>query len=435
MACFRPIQHRGVRTTSKYQEPQRTPLMTIEYRQFTPAEHRAFGTAIERGFGGHYEPDHDLYQLDLKMFTPEMSLGAFDDGEVVGTSGAIAFESAVPGGAIIKNAGVTAVTVATTHRRQGVLTNMMKRLLKQERDKGQPVASLWASESVIYGRFGYGMSIQHENILIDTRKAAINNMPEVPGKIRFVDSDQAPKVFPEAWEAAVNAHVGIPRRCDRSWDRMFMQSGAGDGWSKPWMIVYEEDGQALGFAIYKLKELHVFGEQTHGLVNADIVIHSNPASHAALWNHLLNVDLYDSVSNWRSPVDDSLPWMLADQRQLERKPYDGVWYRMLDVAEALSTRTYLAEGSMVFEVEDSFIPEWGGRFELTGGPDGARCVPTTKSADITLPTASLSTIYLGGAKLGDLARAGRAVENTDGSISKADAMFATVKAPWCPLMF
>lgn len=409
--------------------------MTIEYRQFTPSEHRRFGATIERGFGGHYEPDHDLYQIDLETFTPEMSMGAFDGGDIVGTSGALAFESAVPGGAIIKNAGVTAVTVATTHRRQGILTNMMSRLLKQERDKGQPVASLWASESIIYGRYGFGISIQHENFVIDTRKAAIKNMPEVPGKIRFIDRDVARKVFPVAWEAAVNAHVGIPRRGDRSWDRSFMGSGASDGWSKPWLIVYEEGNQALGYAKYMLKELHVFGEHSHGLVNADVVIHSNPASHAALWNHLLNIDLYDTVSNWRSPSDDSLPWMLVDQRQLGRRPYDGVWYRLMDVAEALAARTYLAEGSLVFEVEDSFIPDWGGRFELTGGPDGARCVPTTKVADITLPTASLATIYLGGAHLRDLERAGRAEENTDGSIAVADAMFATVRAPWCPMMF
>ena len=65
--------------------------MTIEYRQFTPAEYRRFATAIDRGFGGHYEPGRDQYELDRKSFKPEMSMGAFDGDEVVGTSGAIAF--------------------------------------------------------------------------------------------------------------------------------------------------------------------------------------------------------------------------------------------------------------------------------------------------------------------------------------------------------
>ena len=409
--------------------------MTIEYRQITAAERRRFGVVIERGFGGYYEPSAEKYRLDRQTLTPEMSMCAFDGDEIVGTTGAHPFESAVPGGAIIKNAGVTAVTVSGTHRRQGLLNGMMKRLLRQERDKGQPLASLWASESIIYGRYGFGMAIQHEAYKIDTRKAALRDVLEIPGKIRFVDTDDALKVVPDAWEAAVNNHVGIPRKDEAHWNRWVLGlRDRGEG-GKPWLVSYQEDGKALGFAMYLVKELHVFGEKSHGLINADMVIHSNTASHAALWNHLLNVDLYDTLSTWRSPSDDSLPWMLADQRQLERKPYDGVWYRLMDVAEALSTRTYLTEGSLVFDVEDSFIPEWGGRFELVGGPDGARCVPTTKVADITLPTASLATIYLGGAKLADLERAGRVEENTVGSIIVADAMFATVRQPWCPMMF
>jgi predicted acetyltransferase len=410
--------------------------MTIEYRQITQAEHRSFGVIIDRGFGSHFAPSQESYRIARETLLPSMTMAAIDDGEIVGTSAAFPFETAVPGGAIIKNAGVTGVTVATTHRRQGLLNGMMGRLLKQEREKGQPVASLWASESIIYGRYGYGMSIQHENFTIDTRKAALKTMPEVHGKIRFVSGDDAAKAIPLAWESAVLSNVGIPRRNNPSWESFMMEANDGDGgWGKPWLIIYEEDGVPLGYAKYKLKELHVFGEQTHGLISADQVVHSTPAAHAALWNHLLNIDLYDTLNTWCSASDDSLPWMLADQRQLERMPYDGVWYRLLDVAEALATRAYQAEGSLVFEVEDSYIPEWGGRFELTGGPDGATCVPTTKAANITLPTASLATIYLGGAKLADLERAGRVEENTEGSIAIADAMFAHVRAPWCPMMF
>ncbi|MDP6666428.1 MAG: GNAT family N-acetyltransferase [Dehalococcoidia bacterium] len=410
--------------------------MTIEYRQITREEHQAFGVAIEQGFGSHYEPSDERREIDEKAITPEMTIVAFDDGAIVGTSAAQPFESALPGGALVKNAGVTAIMVTATHRRRGILREMMGRLLRQEREKGQPVSSLWASESIIYGRYGFGMSIQHENYLIDTRQAAFKHVPEIPGNIRFVDREEARKVMPVAWDAAVQSRVGIPRRSDVFWDGAILAFGeASRGWSKPFIVIYEEDGKPLGYARYQVKELHVFGEQVHGLINADDVIHSSPASHAALWNHLLNIDLYDTLSTWRSPADDSLPWMLVDPRQLERKPYDAVWYRLLDVAEALAARTYLAEGSLVIEVEDAFIPEYGGRFELTGGPDGAKCVATKKSPDITLPTTSLAAIYLGGAKLMDLDRAGCVEENTEGSIALADAMFATTRAPWCPLMF
>jgi predicted N-acetyltransferase YhbS len=114
--------------------------MTIEYRQITAAEQRSFFTVISRGFGGSYEPSAELYRNDRLTLTPEMTMAAFDGDEIVGTSGGHPFESAVPGGAIIKNAGVTAVTVSGTHRRQGLLNGMMQRLLRQEREKGQPVA-------------------------------------------------------------------------------------------------------------------------------------------------------------------------------------------------------------------------------------------------------------------------------------------------------
>ena len=55
-------------------------------------------------------------------------------------------------------AGVTLVGVLPTHRRQGVLTRLMRAQLDDVRERGEPVAFLWASEGAIYGRFGYGMA-------------------------------------------------------------------------------------------------------------------------------------------------------------------------------------------------------------------------------------------------------------------------------------
>ena len=51
---------------------------------------------------------------------------------------------------------VTFVAVLPTHRRRGVLSSMMRLQLADVRDGGEPLAILWASESVIYSRYGYG---------------------------------------------------------------------------------------------------------------------------------------------------------------------------------------------------------------------------------------------------------------------------------------
>ena len=72
--------------------------MTIEYRQITDDEPRTMGTAIERGFGSHYEPSDELFELDKKGLPTETTMCAFDGDELVGTSAAFPFESRVPGG-------------------------------------------------------------------------------------------------------------------------------------------------------------------------------------------------------------------------------------------------------------------------------------------------------------------------------------------------
>ena len=54
---------------------------------------------------------------------------------------------------------MTLVGVRPTHRRRGLLTTLMRRQLADIHDAGrEPVAALWASEPVIYGRFGYGIA-------------------------------------------------------------------------------------------------------------------------------------------------------------------------------------------------------------------------------------------------------------------------------------
>ena len=74
----------------------------------------------------------------------------------VGVTMCFSFQLSVPGQEVLPAAGVTFVAVLPTHRRRGVLSSMMRRQLADVRDRGEPLAVLWASESVIYSRYGYG---------------------------------------------------------------------------------------------------------------------------------------------------------------------------------------------------------------------------------------------------------------------------------------
>ena len=64
----------------------------------------------------------------------------------------------MPGGALLPAAAVSWVSVLPTHRRRGVLTQMMAAMHDDARARDEPAAILTASESSIYGRFGYGVA-------------------------------------------------------------------------------------------------------------------------------------------------------------------------------------------------------------------------------------------------------------------------------------
>ena len=114
---------------------------------------------------------------------------------------------------------------------------------------------------------------------------------------------------------------------------------------------------------------------------------------------------------------------------------DGLWLRILDVPAALATRTYAADGDLVLEVGDHVMPEVAGRWSMSVRQGRAGLTPTEQPADLRIDITDLSAVFLGGFKFAQLARAGRGTELVSGAIGRADAMFATDRAPWCPHVF
>ncbi|HEV7450369.1 MAG TPA: sterol carrier protein domain-containing protein [Pseudonocardiaceae bacterium] len=77
----------------------------------------------------------------------------------------------------------------------------------------------------------------------------------------------------------------------------------------------------------------------------------------------------------------------------------------------------------------------GSRFALDEAPDGASCVRTTASADLTLEAAALGSVYFGGYGVRMLAAAGLGDEHSTSAVTRADAMFRAPVTPWCSTWF
>src|SRR5688500_3065832 len=188
--------------------------MEIDVRPFDGDAH-AFFEAGELAFS---ERPHeaDLPSCDAR-FEPDRASAAYDGDRIVGTAGIFSFDFTVPGG-MLPAAGVTIVGVHPTHRRQGVLRRMMRLQLDAVHDRGEPLAILWASEGSIYQRFGYGMATSAARVNVDRDRAAFR-LPHTPsGTIRFVDADEAKRLFPPIYDAVVPMRPGFFGRTPAFWD-------------------------------------------------------------------------------------------------------------------------------------------------------------------------------------------------------------------------
>lgn len=403
--------------------------MDLELRPVTGEEYPAFSRSIERAFGtAATDEEVESWRGVTEM---DRTLAVFDRGQVVGTAGAFSFDMTLPGLATIPVAAVTAVSVATTHRRRGILRQMMERQLDDVVARDEPVAILTASESGIYGRFGYGLATFQVYYEVEKDHSAFRAPLAADGEVQIVDPATAAKVCPEVGDRARRMYPGQHSEPQARWDLYFSDPQRWrDGASGRFYAIYESAGGVDGWVAYRQKGDWEGGVARGAVIASDLVTTTDDA-YAALCRFLLDVDLKTTVRLEHRRIDEPLRWLLDDPRRLRTTTVmDDVWVRLLDIPASLAARTYGTADGLVVEVSDPFRPANDGRYAIEGGPDGATCSATTATADLALGVAELGSIYLGGVAPSSLARAGRVDELAPGALRRADAFFASDIAPW-----
>jgi predicted acetyltransferase len=404
-----------------------------EIRQVKSEEELREATAVIVHYFGREKPDEEWSRRWLKNFELERTLAAVDDGgAIVGGAGSFSLRLTVPGGATLPTAGVTIVGVLPTHRRQGILRSMMRVQLDDVHQRGEPLAALWASEETIYGRYGYGLASLVLQFEIARLHGAFRPGVKRVGSVRFVEPDEAATLLPPVYEAVRRVTPGMLERVPSWWEHRLLADPPEFrfGGSPKHIAVLEVDGEPKAYAIYRLHvSFGTLGPETK--LRTIEVIGSTPTAASSIWRYLLDVDWTQAVSAGLQPIDSPLFLLLARPNLSAPTILDGLWVRLVDVGAALSGRTYAGDGAVVFDVRDDFCAWNEGRWKLEGGEAGR----TSEDADLSLDVADLASAYLGGFTFRELANAGRVAELREGAIARADELFRTDVAPWCPEIF
>jgi predicted acetyltransferase len=379
----------------------------------------------------HYfgrEPTEESASRFVRVLSPDRMHAAWEDGEIVGGASAFEFQLTIPG-AVVPAAGITVVGVLPTHRRKGVLTQLMRAQLDHIHERGEPLAFLWASEGAIYGRFGYGLAgLSGEIDLLRVHSRFVRPV-EADGRFRLVSLQEALKALPPVYKQIAAETPGMYGRTAEWWstrvldDPEWRRGGAGE----MVRVVLERNDEVAGYALYRVKMGFSDGAST-GAVHVIEALGVDPEALAAIWRHLLDIDWMERVQAWLLPVDHPLFLLLQEPSRMRFRVEESVWLRLVDVAGALAARTWAQKEDLVLGVVDPFCPWNEGSYRLDGST-------TTERPDLRLDVRDLGAAFLGGFTVAELGRAGRVEELVPGAIHHADAAFRTDRAPWCPEIF
>jgi predicted acetyltransferase len=394
-------------------------------------EFRAAIGAIGHYFGGSRSSDEA--ERFARIMPSDRVHAAFDGDVVVAGAGVFPVELSVPGGRL-PCAAVSMVGVLPTHRRRGILDQMMRAQLADMRQRGEPVAALWASEETIYGRFGYGLASQ--DVMIRAARGHAAFRADVPGRVgttRLVGHDEALRVFPRVFDRVRRRSPGFVSRSRAWWelrqldDRKERRRGAGE----LNRVLFEIDGRPAGYALYRIK-LEFEDATNKSQVQVLEAIGESPLAIRELWRFLLAIDWVDEIRCELLPADHPLFLLVERPNRLDWKVFDGLWLRLVDVGSALAARAAASDGRVTFDVHaDPILPDNTGSWTVEAGT--AR--RSRRRADIRLDVQALAAAYLGGFTFAELARAGRVEEVARGGVARADALYRVDAKPWCPEIF
>jgi predicted acetyltransferase len=394
----------------------------------------AVSRLVESVFLSDHHDDED--ELEAALYEPERSLAIFDGAVPVASALIYTRDLTVPGGPV-PAACVSWVAVAPTHRRRGLLTRMMRHQLTDLHEQHrEPVATLWASEGAIYGRFGYGLASRDGHVTVNTADGRMHDGLGRTGRLRLPTAAEALPDLTAVYEAARADRAGLLDRRGPWWQkRLFDPERRREGASSLRFVVHHDDGGTPdAYAIFNGKPAwNASGPQ--GEVGVREFLAITAAGYAAVWRFLTEMDLVRQIRWNHAPLDEPLPYLLDNPGAVQQAVSLALWVRVVDVDRALAARRYSTHIDIVLDVSDELCPWNAGRYRLTGDPDAACCTPTDADPDLSLSTTVLGAAYLGGTTLATLAAAGLVTEHRPGALDAASAAFRAARLPYSPEIF
>jgi predicted acetyltransferase len=400
--------------------------MGYEIRSASADEMDQIGLMAAYVYGGEFGDSAD--NVTSSSLNPDWTLCAFEGAKLVTSFAAFPFTMRA-NGVGISFAGITAVGTLPEHRRQGLVRRIITESFVRQRDQGQSVAGLWASQAAIYQRYGFVAAGANRSYKVDTVDIRFPKETSSDVSVERLPIADALEHARAVYRDFITDRFGYLHRSQVLWRlNVFEESENG-----PVHCAIAFNGsEPCGYVVYTLRSSKV----NHVARGQEIVIKDlawlNVDAYQSLWEYLSHHDLVGRVSWSNAPVDDPAPQLVIEPRLLHCHDLEGSWMRVVDVPTALSKRGYVGDGSLNIAVNGDDIANWNNEtWQLEVGAGEALAKKTTASPDVSLDISALSALYTGAASARSLSQIGK-LDADLRVIEQLDQMFATHWKPHCP---
>lgn len=381
-----------------------------------PTEDDRVAMARVAGFSFNYHPRPENLTLGGRLC-------AFDGPVLAGTCGTIPFDQWF-GGRRARCAGVASVAVAAEYRGQGVGTQLMKALMRRDRDEGYAVSTLFPANAPLYRKLGYefgGLRPQHV--------VSIGDLPG--GKLEGVREASAADVptLMACYSRFCAVHNGPVESADPQYFTNRMLAFDAEGVHQRTVMVEGTDG-AEGYASYFTGPSQEGGYR----ITCKHFMPCTPAALHALLAYFAHFENSAKELAWYGA--SGYPFMslaLSSNAFTVDSDVHRWMTRALNVPAALEARGYpQVSGRARLAIDDPLFPDNNGPWLLEADNGRAR-VTRADEADVHLSIGALSALYTGYAAPLDLVLVG-ALAPSAPALDFLGRLFAG-PLPWMPHFF
>lgn len=361
---------------------------------------------------------------------PAWTLCAFD-GETMATSFAAFPFTIRANGEAMAYAGISAVGTRPEYRRRGLLRKIMTQAFAEQRERGQAVAGLWASQAAIYQRYGFSLMGANRRYEVDTVDLHFHDDDAGEANVQRFAGAEALPVMKSLYREFAAQRFGYLHRAQTMWIDTVLGDVPEQGplWTG---VASDTAGQPRGYVVYSLRNNKVNNAARSQEIIIRDLVWLDIAAYRSLWTYVGKHDLVGRVVWDTAPVDDPLLELVREPRMLHHRDTEASWFRIVDVPTALGQRGYDTGGAVVIEIEEDSLAPWNsGKWHLQVADGTGVAEQTTQSADVRMPVKTLASLFTGTRRATDLEHWGL-LHGDAGAVAMLDRLFQTTYAPHCP---